>query len=290
MSIFDILSANPMLLTFAAAVVGLIIGSFLNVVIYRLPKMMEADWQQQCKEYLGQVSEQDEKPARFDLVSPGSRCPHCQQEIPFYRNIPVVSFLLQRGRCANCKAKISWRYPLVEILTAVLTVAVVVKFGVTWQALAAMLLTWVLITLALIDFDTQLLPDSMTLPMIWLGLILSLIPLYVDSVASIVGAVCGYMLLWSVFHLFKLVTGKEGMGFGDFKLLAMLGAWLGWKMIPLIILLSSFAGAVIGILLVVFKGHNKEHPIPFGPYLAIAGWGALMFGENIVQHYLNLTI
>lgn len=290
MDMLNILSANPLLLAFAATVLGLIIGSFLNVVIYRLPKMMEADWRQQCKEYLGQECEQDEKPERFDLISPGSRCPHCQQAIPFSRNIPLVSFLLQRGRCANCDAKISWRYPLVELLTAVLTVAVVMKFGVSWQAVAAVLLTWVLITLALIDYDTQLLPDSMTLPMIWLGLLLSLIPLYVDSVASIIGAVSGYMLLWLVFHLFKLITGKEGMGFGDFKLLAMLGAWLGWKMIPLIILLSSFAGAVIGILLVVLKGHNKEHPIPFGPYLAIAGWGALMFGEKIVEHYLNLTI
>lgn len=290
MTFFDVLSSNLWLFATVAAVIGLIIGSFLNVVIYRLPKMMEADWRQQCKELLGECSEEAEPAERFDLMFPGSHCPHCKQAIPFWRNIPLISYLIQRGRCANCNASISLRYPLVELLTAVLTVLVAIKFGFGWQALAAFVLTWVLIALALIDYDTQLLPDSMTMPMIWLGLLLSLLPLFVDSTSSIVGAALGYMLLWSVFHLFKLITGKEGMGFGDFKLLAMLGAWLGWKMIPLIILLSSFAGAVIGILLVVFKGHNKEKPIPFGPYLAIAGWCALMFGENLVQYYLGLTI
>jgi len=290
MEMLEILSTNTTFFAFVATAIGLAIGSFLNVVIYRLPKMLQADWRQQCLEFLEQKDDQAEKQERFDLSFPGSHCPHCQQSIPFYRNIPIVSYLLQKGRCANCDAKISIRYPLVELLTAILTLAVALKFGFGWQALAAMLLTWVLIALALIDYDTQLLPDNLTLPMVWLGLLLSLFPIFVDSTSSIAGAVLGYMLLWSVYHLFKLITGKEGMGFGDFKLLAMLGAWLGWTMVPLIILLSSFAGAFIGIMLMIFKGHNKEKPIPFGPYLAIAGWLALMFGENIMQYYLGYSV
>ncbi len=298
MELFDYLTSYPVLYAVAAAMIGLIIGSFLNVVIYRLPKMMETEWRQQCYEYLGQTDpveekretlEKTEKTARFDLLLPGSHCPNCQQAIPFWRNIPLLSFALQKGQCAACGSKISLRYPLVELLTAVLTVVVALEFGVSWQALAGCFLTWVLITLSLIDYDTQLLPDSITLPMIWLGLLLSLIPLFAETEASLFGAVFGYMLLWLVYYLFKILTGKEGMGFGDFKLLALLGAWLGWQMLPAIILLASVAGAVIGVSLMIFKGHDKEKPIPFGPYLAIAGWLAFMFGETLNQHYLNLT-
>ena len=271
-----------------AGVFGLMIGSFLNVVIYRLPKMMQAEWRLQCHEFLEIEYQETEKP--INLLLPVSHCPHCGVSIPFYRNIPVLSYVLQKGRCANCGEKISIRYPLVEILTASLTMAVAYRFGVSWVALTGMLLSWVLITLALIDYDTQLLPDSLTLPMIWLGLGFSLIPLFVNSTDSIIGAISGYMLLWTVYHVFKIVTGKEGMGFGDFKLLSMLGAWLGWKMVPVIILFSSFAGAFIGILLMVFKGHNKEKPIPFGPYLAIAGWFSLIYGHSILDGYFSFSL
>ncbi len=289
MIVIATLEANPGLYLGFAIVLGLIIGSFLNVVIYRLPKIMEAEWRQQCHEFLEQADEQANAAERFSLAFPGSHCPHCGSPIPFWRNIPLLSYLLQKGRCADCGAAIALRYPMVELLTALLTLAVAWQFGVSWQALAGFLLTWVLIALSFIDYDTQLLPDNLTLPMIWLGLLLSLVPLFASPRDSILGAVFGYLLLWGVYQLFKLVTGKEGMGFGDFKLLAMLGAWLGWQKLPLIVLLSSFAGAVIGILLVLFKGHHKEKPIPFGPYLAIAGWLALMFGENLVQQYLKFT-
>ena len=288
MEMLDVLKTHPILWLTVAGVFGLMIGSFLNVVIYRLPKMMQAEWRLQCHEFLEIEYQETEKP--INLLLPASHCPHCGVSIPFYRNIPVLSYVLQKGRCANCGEKISIRYPLVEILTASLTMAVAYRFGVSWVALTGMLLSWVLITLALIDYDTQLLPDSLTLPMIWLGLGFSLIPLFVNSTDSIIGAISGYMLLWTVYHVFKIVTGKEGMGFGDFKLLSMLGAWLGWKMVPVIILFSSFAGAFIGILLMVFKGHNKEKPIPFGPYLAIAGWFSLIYGHSILDGYFSFSL
>lgn len=296
--LFDVLSESPVIFSVACLVLGLLVGSFLNVVIYRLPIMLERGWQQECEAYLAQsenneVSEpphQPEKNPTFNLAKPDSHCPHCQHKISPWENIPVISFLLLGGKCRSCKSSISYRYPLVELLTGVLSFIVAHHFGFGFPALFALVLTWSLIALSLIDYDTQLLPDVITLPLVWLGLLLSLWSVYVDSATSIIGAVAGYMVLWTIYQLFKLATGKEGMGFGDFKLLAVLGAWLGWQYIPTIILLSSLAGAVIGISLIVLKKHNKNKPIPFGPYLAIAGWLALIWGEEINNMYLKTIL
>jgi leader peptidase (prepilin peptidase)/N-methyltransferase len=228
-------------------------------------------------------------------VVPRSACPKCGAPITALQNVPVISYLFLRGKCANCSAKISVRYPIVEFVTALLSAAVAWKFGFTWFTFAALLLTWTLIALTVIDFDTQLLPDNITLPLVWLGLLISLgttipeLKLPIDTRSSIIGAVVGYLSLWSVFHLFKWITGKEGMGYGDFKLFAALGAWLGWQMLPLIILLSAFTGAVVGISLIVFRGRDKNIPIPFGPYLAAAGWIALMWGTTLTESYLRIS-
>lgn len=269
---------------------GLMVGSFLNVVIHRLPIMMERAWHQECRALLETAApDETAEPAEpYNLVVPRSRCPQCNKLIEAWENIPVISYLLLRGRCSGCGTKISPRYPAVEVLTALLSVAVAWRFGVTWQAAAALGLTWSLVALSFIDLDRQLLPDAITQPLLWAGLSLSLFPIFVDSTASIVGAVLGYLLLWSVYHLFRLATGKEGMGYGDFKLLAVLGAWLGWGMLPIIVLLSSVVGAVIGIAMIAFAKHDRQVPIPFGPYLAIAGWVALMWGDAINAAYLHL--
>lgn len=279
--------AEPLLLVPVALVLGLVVGSFLNVVIYRLPVMMERGWHRDCAALAGKETAPGE---RFDLVLPRSRCPHCGHMVSALDNIPVLSYLLLRGRCRACGAHISLRYPLVEMLTAILTMVTVLHFGLTWQALFAVLLTWALIALSFIDFDKQLLPDSITLPMLWLGLLLSLFHLYTDAHASIVGAVAGYLSLWSIYHLFRLLTGKEGMGYGDFKLFALFGAWLGWQSLPLIILLSSAVGAFIGLSLILFRGRDRNIPIPFGPYLAIAGWIALLWGEQLTAWYLRAAL
>ena len=277
-------------------VLGLLIGSFLNVVIYRLPIMLEKGWKEECEAFLAgdesvATSEgSGQNTERFDLSKPNSHCPHCKHAIKPWENIPVLSFILLGGKCRSCKTRISFRYPLVELLTGTLSLAVALHFGFGVEALAALVLTWSLIALSLIDYDTQLLPDVITLPLLWLGLILSLWGVFVDPATSIIGAVFGYLALWLVYQLFKLATGKEGMGFGDFKLLAVLGAWLGWKLLPAIILLSSLAGAVIGIALILLKQHNKDKPIPYGPYLAIAGWLALMWGEQINETYLRMML
>ncbi len=292
-------SENSMAFAIICAVLGLLIGSFINVVVYRLPIMLERGWKEECEAFL--ADEQDEidepelekdreKEPRFDLSKPNSHCPHCKHEIAAWENIPVISFVLLGGKCRSCKMSISFRYPIVELLTAVLSFAVAYHFGYGVAAAAALILTWSLIALSLIDYDTQLLPDVMTLPLLWLGLVLSLWGVFVDPTTSIIGAAVGYLALWLVFQLFRLVTGKEGMGFGDFKLLALLGAWLGWQLLPAIILLSSLAGAVIGISLIVFKKHNKDKPIPYGPYLAIAGWLALMWGDQINDMYLRMML
>jgi leader peptidase (prepilin peptidase)/N-methyltransferase len=278
---------KPGFIALSAVLFGLAIGSFLNVVIYRLPIMMERAWRRDCGEFSGKAPEQEE---RFDLSMPRSRCPHCGHTITARDNIPVISYLMLRGRCRACGAHISLRYPLVEILTAVLTVVTALHFGFGWQALFAVLLTWSLIALSFIDFDKQLLPDSITLPLLWLGLLLSLFGIYTDSQASIIGAAAGYLSLWSIYHLFRLLTGKEGMGYGDFKLFALFGAWLGWQSLPLIILLSSAVGAVIGISLIMFRGRDRSIPIPFGPYLAIAGWIALLWGEQLTAWYLRAAL
>lgn len=277
-------------LLLAAVIVGLAVGSFLNVVIYRLPIMLERGWRRDCAEFTGMNDENAVVEARFDLAMPHSHCPHCNQLLLVRDNIPVLGYLLLRGRCRHCKAAISPRYPLVEMLTATLTVITLLHFGPGWQAVFAILLTWALIALGFIDFDTQLLPDNITLPLLWLGLLLSLYGIFVDSAASILGAAAGYLSLWSVYQLYRLLTGKEGMGFGDFKLFAVFGAWLGWQSLPLIILLSSAVGAVVGVGLILLRGRDKNIPIPFGPYLAIAGWIALLWGGQITDWYLQSAL
>jgi leader peptidase (prepilin peptidase)/N-methyltransferase len=269
-----------------AGVLGLCVGSFLNVVIHRLPKMMERDWQMQCAELRG---EDASTAAKLNLAQPASRCPNCGHRISPLENIPVFSYLLiLKGKCAGCGTPISIRYPLVEALSALLSAFVVWHFGQTPQALGALLLVWALIALTFIDLDTQLLPDSITLPLLWLGLAFNLHDTFTDLPTAVIGAMTGYLALWSVFWLFKLATGKEGMGYGDFKLLAALGAWLGWQMLPAIILLSSIVGAAVGITLIVVARHGRNVPIPFGPYLAAAGLIALFWGKTLTEGYLGL--
>ncbi len=287
MELVNLLQSTPIFFLSTVFVLGLMVGSFLNVVILRLPKMMERDWQAQCREYLEQESDAEAEP--LSLSKPASTCPGCGHKIRFYENIPVISWLLLRGKCADCKTTISIRYPVIELVTALLSVVVAWHFGFGWQALAALVLTWALIALSVIDFDTQLLPDAITLPFLWLGLTLSLFPLFADMRTALIGAIAGYLSLWIVYQVFKLVTGKEGMGFGDFKLLALLGAWLGWQALPIVILLSSLVGAVVGVLLITVQGRDRQTPIPFGPYLAAAGWIAMLWGEQIKTSYMNFS-
>lgn len=275
-------------------VVALLVGSFLNVVIYRLPIMMERDWRQQCEEI--SATPADNLPeGRFDLLAPGSNCPSCGHKIGALQNIPVISYLLLGGKCAGCKSRISTRYPAVELLTAVLSAIVAWRFGFGWEAIAGIGLTWALVAVSGIDIDYQIIPDSISLPLIWAGLALSLCSpmagadmLFIKPADAIVGALAGYLSLWSIYHLFRLITGKEGMGYGDFKLLAALGAWLGWQMLPLIILLSAVVGAVTGVAMITFKRHERSVPIPFGPYLAAAGWIAMLWGPRIMNSYLDM--
>jgi leader peptidase (prepilin peptidase) / N-methyltransferase len=268
-----------------AGLLGLCVGSFLNVVIHRLPRMMEQEWHAQCAELRGETPS---TASELSLAKPRSRCPACGHQITALENIPVVSYLLLRGKCSACAAPISPRYPLVEILSALLSAFAVWHFGATFQAAGALILIWALMALTAIDFDTQLLPDSITLPLLWLGLAFNLAATYTDLSSAVLGAMLGYLALWSVFWLFKLATGKEGMGYGDFKLLAALGAWLGWQMLPTIILLSSVVGAVVGISLIAFTRHGRNTPIPFGPYLAAAGAIALFWGPQLTRGYLGL--
>ncbi len=288
MPIIDFLQVSPTAFIIVAAILGLLIGSFLNVVIHRLPLMMEAEWRQQCAELAGQ-SDAAPQPA-INLITPRSRCPHCGHAITALENIPVLSYLALKGACSACGKAIGLRYPLIEALTGVLTALVAWHFGWGWQAAAAIVLTWALIALSMIDLDHQLLPDSITLPFLWLGLALSLYGttgLFTDTHSSIIGAMAGYLSLWLVYQIFKRLTGKEGMGYGDFKLLALFGAWLGWQMLPAIILLSSLVGAAVGISLILVRGRDRNLPIPFGPYLAAAGWIALLWGGQITQSYLS---
>ncbi|MGH8178572.1 MAG: prepilin peptidase [Steroidobacter sp.] len=314
------LTANQIIWVGLVFIFSLLIGSFLNVVIHRVPIMLEREWRSQAQQILSEprtgAAEQEHvglKPdlqhsgspvaspqspvaaSAYNLFVPRSACPKCGAMITAAQNIPVISYLLLKGKCARCGVRISARYPIVELSTAILSALVAWKFGITWYTGAALLLTWTLIALSGIDFDTQLLPDNITLPLVWIGLLLSLaatipeIGLPVDTRSSIIGAVAGYLSLWSVYHLFRLLTGKEGMGYGDFKLFAALGAWLGWQMLPLIILLSAFTGAVVGIALIVLRGRDRNIPIPFGPYLAAAGWIALMWGNELVGSYLQMS-
>lgn len=268
-----------------AGLLGLCVGSFLNVVIHRLPKMMEQEWHAQCADLRGEAIPSE---APLSLARPRSRCPSCGHQITALENIPVISYLLLKGRCSGCGNPISPRYPLVEIATGLLSAYTAWHFGATVQTAGALLLVWSLIALATIDLDTQLLPDAITLPLLWLGLAFNLFAIYSDLPTAVIGAMAGYLALWSVFWLFKLATGKEGMGYGDFKLLAALGAWLGWQMLPAIILLSSIVGAAVGITLIVAARHGRNVPIPFGPYLAAAGIIALFWGQQITRSYLGL--
>jgi leader peptidase (prepilin peptidase)/N-methyltransferase len=333
MELFEILADTPWLLTGSVFVLSLLVGSFLNVVIHRLPIMLDRQWRAQAEEMLRPESSAPPPtadsleplsglpptadspkpsyglpltadsppppappPARYNLVTPRSTCPHCNAAIKAHQNIPVLSYLLLGGKCANCGAPISLRYPIVELATAVLSAAVVWHFGWHWQTVAALCFTWALVALTMIDLDHQVLPDVITLPLLWLGLLLSLAwhpglapPIPVDPRSAIIGGAAGYLSLWLVYWAFKLATGKEGMGYGDFKLFGAFGAWMGWQMLPLIILLSAFAGAVVGIALIVLRGRDRNVPIPFGPYLAAAGWIALMWGPQIVGGYLSLA-
>jgi len=282
------LAETPWAFTVTAAILGLLVGSFLNVVIHRLPLMMERTWRAQCRELLDTPAGPEDHMESFNLVTPRSRCPHCGHAISAIENMPVISYLWLRGRCAGCGKPISPRYPLVELTTALFSAVTAWHFGFGWTAGAALALTWALIALSLIDFDHQLLPDDITLPFLWIGLLLSLFGLFTDSTASIIGAVAGYLSLWTIYVLFKWATGKEGMGYGDFKLLAMLGAWMGWQALPVVILLSSVVGAGVGITLILLRGRDRNIPIPFGPYLAAAGWLSLLWGHDIVQRYFSL--
>ena len=283
----------PAALLVIVALFGLLVGSFLNVLAYRLPIMMERDWRRQCREL---AAERSTVPAHvinqpFDLWRPRSACPSCGASIAAYDNIPVLSYVLLRGGCRRCGARISARYPLIEATTALIAIVVATVFGPTWQMALALVLSWTLLALTVIDIDRHLLPDSLTLPLMWAGLLVSLVdvggaPLTVDVGSSLIGAAAGYVSLWSVYQLFKLLTGKEGMGYGDFKLLAALGAWLGWQQLPLVIVLSAGAGSVIGGLLLLLGSRSRQTPIPFGPYLAAAGWIALLWGERLTNLYV----
>lgn len=286
MALIALLQSSPFFFVSLVSILGLLVGSFLNVVIYRLPIMMERDWKAQYDDLTNRTPEEI---APFTLSVPRSRCPHCHHAITAIENIPVMSYLFLGGKCRKCKAAISKRYPLIEALTGLLSGIVAWQFGFDWACLGALLLTWSLITLTFIDIDHQLLPDSITLPLLWLGIVFNLFAVYTDLSSSVVGAIAGYLSLWLVFHGFKLVTGKEGMGYGDFKLLAALGAWFGWLMLPSIILLSSLVGAIVGISLIIFRQHERNVPIPFGPYLAAAGWIALVWGDAITYAYLSWT-
>ena len=285
---------SPLLFIAVVFAFCLVIGSFLNVVIYRLPIMMERDWREQCEEFAKSPPVLDIPEERFDLVVPRSRCPSCGNPIKAWQNIPVISYLILGGRCANCKESISARYPVVEMMTAVLAAVCAWRFGVGWEALMAIVLTLMLVPVAMIDADTQLIPDSIVLPLMWIGLAMSLFhpmdgadTLFIAPRDAIIGAMAGYLSLWSVYQLFKLVTGKEGMGYGDFKLLAALGAWLGWQHLHIIILMSAVVGAIVGLTMMAFRNHGRSVPIPFGPYLAAAGWITMLWGRDIWNLYLD---
>lgn len=285
--IIDAFSTYPALFIATAAIISLLVGSFLNVVIYRLPIMMEREWQQEYQAYFS-PDKSTAAAEQFNLAVPRSRCPKCQSAIKAYDNIPVLSWLMLGGKCRSCKAPISARYPAIEALTALLSATVAWQLGFGLPALLLIVVTWVLVALTFIDIDKMLLPDQLTLPLLWLALLFSLTDsAMVNPAQAIVGAACGYLSLWSVYWLFKLLTGKEGMGYGDFKLMAIFGALLGWQQLPLIILLSSVVGAVIGILLLSIQGKDKATPIPFGPYIAAAGWIALLWGEQLTNAYLR---
>ncbi|MDE1169222.1 MAG: A24 family peptidase [Pseudomonas sp.] len=287
MPLSEYLASSPLAFTLCALILGLVVGSFLNVVIHRLPKMLEADWKTQARDILGLPAEPTGK--TYNLLLPHSHCPHCDHKIRSWENIPVISYLALGGKCSACKAPISKRYPLVELACGLLSAFVALHFGFGWQAGAFLLLTWGLLAMSMIDADHQLLPDTLVLPLLWLGLIVNAFGLFATLPDALWGAVAGYLVLWLVFWLFKLVTGKEGMGHGDFKLLAMLGAWGGWQILPLTVLLSSLVGAILGVIMLRMRHAANSTPIPFGPYLAIAGWIALLWGDQITTSYMHFA-
>ncbi|TVR63511.1 MAG: prepilin peptidase [Candidatus Competibacteraceae bacterium] len=286
MTPLELVAGSPALFVFLIVLLGLLVGSFLNVVIYRLPLMMEREWRAQCAELLNQPDPNADQPA-LTLWGPRSQCPSCGHLIRAVENIPLLSYLRQRGRCAHCGAGIGVQYPLVEAASGILAGLVAWQFGFGWPALAALVFTWMLLAASVIDFRTQLLPDSLTLPLLWLGLFAALFGLFADLPDAVIGAMAGYLSLWSVYQVFRLLTGKEGMGHGDFKLLAALGAWTGWQYLVTIILLSSLVGALCGLALMAFQGRDRRLPMPFGPFLAAAGWIALLWGEALNRAYLN---
>jgi len=288
--------AHPAVFPLVCLAIGLVVGSFLNVVIHRLPKMMERGWREECAEVLNEAGEPYGSPAppprpknqeTYNLFVPRSRCPACGHGITAVENIPLVSWAALRGRCSACKARISPRYPVVELLGGIAAAWSAARFGFTPAAFGAMVFLWCIIAATFIDFDTQLLPDSITLPLLWLGLLLNAGGVFTDLRSAVIGAAAGYLVLWSVYWLFRLVTGKEGMGYGDFKLLAAIGAWCGWQVLPLTIVLSSFIGAAVGIALMVFARHGRNVPIPFGPYLGAAGVVALFWGPQLTRQYFS---
>ncbi|HYC47945.1 MAG TPA: A24 family peptidase [Burkholderiales bacterium] len=285
MDILTVLATTPWLYITAAVLLGLCVGSFLNVVIHRMPKIMETRWRAECAEL---NNEEPPKTERYNLVVPRSRCPACGHKIGALENVPILSYVALGGKCAACGARISIRYPIIEALTGAMSGYIAWHFGFTLAAGAALVFTWMMIALAFIDLDTFYLPDDLTLPLLWIGLLFSLWGGFTDLPSAVIGAVAGYVSLWLVFWAFKFATGKEGMGYGDFKLLAAIGGWLGWKMLPLVILLSSFVGAIVGILLIVLARRGRNVPIPFGPYLAVAGLIALFHGEALNRQYLDL--
>ncbi len=280
------LKDNLIILLLYSFLIGAFIGSFLNVVIYRLPIMLERQWKTDCSELLDLKSNVPLN-ENFNLCVPRSHCPSCNQQVKAIENIPILSYIFLRAKCKNCGAKISFQYPFIELLTALLTCFIVWKFGLSIQALGAVILTYFLIALSGIDIETQLLPDNMTLPLLWLGIIFNFFSTYTDLNSSVLGAIFGYVSLWLVFQVFKVITGKEGMGYGDFKLLGALGAWLGWQSLLLIILLSSAVGAVVGIIMIATNLQERSNPIPFGPYLALAGWITMLYGNQLIGIYLT---
>ena len=284
MSLIQSFQTFPVLFVTAVTVMSLAIGSFLNVVIHRLPKMLERQWRDELSELNGQEIAAG---PRYNLLVPRSACPACGHAIGALENVPLISYFALRGKCAGCKARISPRYPLVEALTGVLSGYIAWRYGFTWQTLALLVFVWSMIALAFIDLDTFYLPDDITLPLVWAGLLANMGGLFVDLQSAVIGAIAGYLALWIVFWGYKLATGKDGMGYGDFKLLAAIGAWLGWKMLPVVILLSSLVGAIVGISLIVFARHGRNVPIPFGPYLVLGGLIALFWGDQLLHYYLQ---
>ena len=287
-SLFSVLAAYPVWLYFSVALLGLLVGSFLNVVILRLPKMMEARWHRECRELLGQTPDEEQAQATgFNIAYPASHCPSCGHELRWWENLPLISYTLLRGRCSSCKTRISPQYPLVEAAAAGLALLAASLVPLGWPLLFALVLVWALLTLTVIDLNTMLLPDQITLPLLWLGLLVNVGGMFTSLTDAVIGAAAGYMVLWTIYQAFRLLTGKEGIGFGDFKLLAALGAWMGWQALPGIVLMSSLVGAVVGISLMLLRKKDGSMAIPFGPYLAAAGVIWFFFGNSISAAYLG---